>query len=138
MAWSKEGKGRPLRSLGSLESQIMEILWEAKEPIKGRTVYEKILSKRHIAYTTVMTVLERLTQKGFTSKKLAQDRAYVFQAALSKHRYIQDSSKTVLLELLSLSGPAGVAAFVDTLYTLDQKTVSELEKCIKEKMGGET
>ncbi|MDY7017118.1 MAG: BlaI/MecI/CopY family transcriptional regulator [Nitrospirota bacterium] len=134
----KQGRGRPLRSLGSLESQIMEILWEAKEPIKGRTIYEKILSKRHIAYTTVMTVLERLTQKGFARKKLAQDRAYVFQATLSKHRYIQDSSKTVLMELLSLSSPAGVAAFVDTLYTLDQKTVSELEKCIKEKMEGET
>jgi predicted transcriptional regulator len=133
----EKAKRRPFRSLGSLEGQIMEIIWEAKEPIKGRTVYEEILPKRPIAYTTVMTVLERLTQKGFIKKELAQDRAYVFQAALSRHRYVQESSKAVLLELLSLSGPAGVAAFVDTIYTLDQKTVSELEKCIKDKMEGE-
>lgn len=134
----KKAKRRPLRSLGSLESQIMEILWKAKEPIKGRAIYEDLHSRRPIAYTTVMTVLERLTQKGFTKKELAQDRAYVFQTTLSKHRYIQESSKTVLLELLSLSGPGGVAAFVDTIYTLDQETVSELEKLIKDKMEGET
>jgi predicted transcriptional regulator len=116
----------------------MEILWGAKEPIKGRTIYEELHSRRIIAYTTVMTVLDRLTQKGFAKKELAQDRAYVFQAALSKHRYVRESSKTVLLELLSLSGPGGVAAFVDTLYTLDPNTVSELEKHIKGKMEGET
>lgn len=134
----EQGKGRPFRSLGSLEGQIMEILWGAKEPIKGRAIYEELHSRRPIAYTTVMTVLERLTQKGFAKKEFAQDRAYVFQAALSKQRYVHESSKTVLLELLSLSGPGGVAAFVDTLYTLDPNTVSELEKRIKEKMEGET
>lgn len=133
----EKAKRRLLRSLGSLESQIMEILWEAKEPIKGRTIFEEIRSRRPIAYTTVMTVLERLSQKGFVKKELEEDRAYVFQAALSKGRYVQESSKSVLMELLSLSGPGGVAAFVDTLYTLDSNTVSELEKCIKEKMEGE-
>jgi predicted transcriptional regulator len=122
--------------LGSLESRIMDILWNAKSQIKGRTIYEEIRKDRKIAYTTVMTVLERLTKKGLATKELERDRAYLFYPAISRQKFIEESSKALLMELLNLSGPAGVAPFIDALYGLDPNTHSALEKLIKERMGG--
>lgn len=126
-------KNNAMRSLGSLESRIMDILWNAKSPIKGRAIYEEIRENRKIAYTTVMTVLERLTKKGLAIKELDRDRAYLFYPAVSRQKFIEESSKALLMELLNLSGPAGVAPFVDALYDLDPKTLNALEKLFKER-----
>lgn len=121
--------------LGTLERRIMDILWNNENPLKGRAVYEEIRKDRLIAYTTVMTVLERLTKKGLVIKELDQDRAYLFRPALSRQKFIEESSKAMIFGIMNLAGQAGVAPFVDALYTLDSKTLSALEKLIKERMG---
>lgn len=57
----------------------MKVIWRL-ETATVRQVYEILLKKRQIAYTTVMTMMKILEQKGFL-KKRQEDRAYVYTPA---------------------------------------------------------
>ncbi len=49
--------------LGELEQAVMDHLWSAPEPQTVRQVHEALRERRDLAYTTVMTVLQRLAKK---------------------------------------------------------------------------
>src|SRR5215831_8644705 len=63
-------------ALTGQELEIMKVVWTL-ESATVRQVYETLLKKRHIAYTTVMTMMNILEQKGFL-KKRQDDRAYIY------------------------------------------------------------
>ena len=46
--------------MGELGQAVMDILWNRPEPLSGRDVHELLAEDRDLAYTTVMTVLDRL------------------------------------------------------------------------------
>ena len=52
-----------LARLGELEQAVMDHLWSASEPQTVRQVHEELSTRRDLAYTTVMTVLQRLAKK---------------------------------------------------------------------------
>ncbi len=68
----RPGKG----SLTGQELEIMKVVWKL-DSATVRQVYEILLKKRHVAYTTVMTMMKILEQKGFL-KKRQEDRAYIY------------------------------------------------------------
>ena len=49
--------------LGELEQAVMDHLWSSPEPQTVRQVHEPLSTHRDLAYTTVMTVLQRLAKK---------------------------------------------------------------------------
>jgi BlaI family transcriptional regulator, penicillinase repressor len=65
---------RPL--LTEQELEIMKIVWR-RGSTTVRDVYEELLTQRRIAYTTVMTMMGILEQKGHLNKS-ADERAYVY------------------------------------------------------------
>jgi len=62
-------------ALGDLEREVMAALWDAGEPLTVRQVHERLGRARELAYTTVMTVLDRLAKKG-VAEQLKDGRAY--------------------------------------------------------------
>ena len=64
----------------------MKIVWE-RERATVRDVYEVLLERRKVAYTTIMTMMKILEQKGYL-KKSQEDRAYVYHAAQPKRQVI--------------------------------------------------
>ena len=66
----------------------MKIIW-ARETATVRDVYEALLERRKVAYTTVMTMMKILEQKKYLKKTLA-DRAYVYRPAQPKGQVIGD------------------------------------------------
>jgi BlaI family penicillinase repressor len=64
------------QGLTALELEIMKEIW-TREAATVRQVYEALLERRHIAYTTVMTMMKILEQKNFLKKKQV-DRAYLY------------------------------------------------------------
>lgn len=75
------------RTLTAQELEIMKIVWELPS-VTVRDVYEALLKRRRIAYTTVMTMMNILEEKGYL-KKRAQERAYVYQATQPKARVLR-------------------------------------------------
>lgn len=78
--WLRSAKGAPFTGIGSLEADILAIVWE-HDRTTVRDVYETLRERRQIAYTTVMTVMNNLVKKGL----LTQDKtniAYVYTPAI--------------------------------------------------------
>lgn len=68
-----------LTGLGDLERAVMDHLWGAEVPQTVRQVHEAISARRDLAYTTVMTVLQRLARKGLVVQ-IRDDRAHQYSA----------------------------------------------------------
>ena len=64
-----------LTRLGDLERAVMDHLWSAPNPQTVRQVHEALSEQRDLAYTTVMTVLQRLAKKNLVSQ-IRDDRAH--------------------------------------------------------------
>ncbi|HUE06989.1 MAG TPA: BlaI/MecI/CopY family transcriptional regulator [Acidimicrobiales bacterium] len=76
-----------MRRLGELEQKVMDTLWEAPEQsMSGREVADRLPDR---AYTTVLTVLERLRRKEFV-RRTTQGRVHYFQAADSREAYVAE------------------------------------------------
>src|SRR5881392_3087882 len=75
-------------TLTGQELEIMKIVW-GRETATVRDVYEALLERRKVAYTTVMTMMKILEQKKYLKKTVA-DRAYVYRPAQPKGQVIGD------------------------------------------------
>ena len=73
---------RRTRPLPELELEVMKILWSLEEGVVG-DVQEQLRPTRPLAYTTVMTVLDRLTRKRAVTRR-KRGRGYVYRPALSR------------------------------------------------------
>jgi predicted transcriptional regulator len=68
------------------ELEIMKIVWE-RESATVRDVYETLLARRKVAYTTVMTMMKILETKKYL-KRTQLDRAYVYRPAQPKRQVV--------------------------------------------------
>jgi predicted transcriptional regulator len=76
-------------TLTAHELELMKIVWGHDDGVTVRDVYEELRAHRAVAYTTVMTSLKTLEQKGHL-KTTQQDRAFVYRPARPKHQVIKD------------------------------------------------
>ncbi|WP_405817807.1 BlaI/MecI/CopY family transcriptional regulator [Streptomyces sp. NBC_01390] len=74
------------RPLGELEDAVMTRVWKWNRPVTVREVLEDLRQERSIAYTTVMTVLDNLHQKGWVRRE-AEGRAYRYEAVSTRAAY---------------------------------------------------
>jgi BlaI family penicillinase repressor len=79
---------RPKSStLTAHELELMKIVWRHDEPVTVRDVYEELRARRPVAYTTVMTNMKTLEQKGYLKTTL-QDRAHLYRPAKPKQQVV--------------------------------------------------
>ncbi|MDL9937263.1 BlaI/MecI/CopY family transcriptional regulator [Gordonia sp. ABSL1-1] len=68
---------RKMNGLGDLERAVMDTLWASPTPQTVRQVHEELSRDRSLAYTTVMTVLQRLAKKNLVTQ-IRDDRAHQY------------------------------------------------------------
>lgn len=88
--------------LGDLEAEIMEVIW-ARPPGQGvtvRDIFEFLYERRHLAYTTVQSTMNRLAKKRIL-KSLKEDQAYIYYPILTQPEFISRFVERVLDGLLS-------------------------------------
>jgi predicted transcriptional regulator len=120
--------GRGLRKiLGELELAVMESVWQRGQATV-RAVHED-LADRDLAYTTVMTVMTRLAQKGLLEKQ-RDGAAFVYQAPLSADELLRSSVRDVLAGLLTDFAQPTMSEFVETLKTDSAGRIDELKKLV--------
>ncbi|MEU8740495.1 BlaI/MecI/CopY family transcriptional regulator [Streptomyces halstedii] len=74
------------RALGELEDAVMTRVWQWNRPVTVREVLEDLQQERSIAYTTVMTVMDNLHQKGWVRREV-DGRAYRYTAVSTRAAY---------------------------------------------------
>ncbi len=117
--------------LGDLEAEIMEEVW-AKGTCTVRDVYEGLRLKKRIAYTTVMTVMSRLADKGLLAK--ARDGpAFVYRPAVSRDEFRKGVAAEVVAGLLDGFGKEAALQLVSGVERADPQLLAELERLIAER-----
>ncbi|MBW0104173.1 BlaI/MecI/CopY family transcriptional regulator [Pseudonocardia sp. KRD291] len=77
--------GHSSLGLGQLEHAVLEVLWDSAEPRLVREVLSALSPHRTLAYTTVQTVLEKLTRKGWAQRRRA-GRGFAYTAISSREQ----------------------------------------------------
>ncbi|BAX92545.1 BlaI/MecI/CopY family transcriptional regulator [Mycobacterium shigaense] len=102
------------RLVGPLERCVMKQLWSGAEPQTVRKVHLAISMRRNLAYTTVMTVLRRLAEKGLVVQ-YRNGRAYRYAAVHGLDEFVAESMLAALDEIADATGRcAALAHFVDS------------------------
>lgn len=92
-----------MNRLGDLERAVMDVLWSRPSPATVREV-AAALTDRELAYTTVMTVLDRLSRKGFLDRE-PDGRAWRYRPVQSREAYVAE----LMLDALQLTGDRAAA-----------------------------
>jgi len=119
-------------SLGTLERQVIDIVWTGGE-VTVREVHARLDGK--VAYTTVMTTLDRLYRKGLL-ERTKRTRAFVYSAAASREELDQIVANDVVSGLLAgeLAAPLPfLSNLVDAVGERDLALLDELDRLIKSK-----
>ncbi|WP_298748501.1 BlaI/MecI/CopY family transcriptional regulator [uncultured Serinicoccus sp.] len=106
----------PLRStsLGDLERAVMDILWSEGPELSVRDVLDHLERREHhkeLAYTTVMTVLDRLTKKGVT-ERTREGRAWQYSPAASREELAAGALRSAL-DTVQADRTAAMLHFLD-------------------------
>lgn len=73
--------------LGPLERAVMDVIWAGEGDVTVRDVLDTRAAKG-LAYTTVMTILDRLWKKGYLSRR-RRGRAYAYRARIDRETYLE-------------------------------------------------
>jgi predicted transcriptional regulator len=122
--WLRSTKGAPFTGIGSLEADILAIVWDLGTA-KVRDVYEILRERRTIAYTTVMTVMNNLVKKSL----LTQDRsgiAYEYSPAIPGREVATTVLDSVVQRLLGGSQAMAVSHLLDLDRDLSDDEFEEL------------
>ena len=114
--------------LGEAELEVLRILWEVG-PLTVREVLERLHDRnRKIAYTTVLTFLTRLEQKGYVSSD-KDEQAYRYKAKVSRQSVAKSRVRSLLEQLYDgAAGPMVLQLIENEKFTDDE--ISQLRKLI--------
>jgi predicted transcriptional regulator len=116
--------------LGPLEVAVMEILWGRGESVV-RDVVDRL--ERPLAYTTVMTTLDRLYKKGLLDRRKC-DRAFLYRPRLSRAEWDQKRTGDFVAGFLTSPRPSRdllISCLVEAVGQHDERLLDELEKKIQ-------
>jgi predicted transcriptional regulator len=116
-------------TLTEQELEIMKIVW-AREVATVRDVYEALLERRKIAYTTVMTMMKILEQKKYLRKN-QEDRAYVYRPAKPKNQVIKGMVREFVNRVFNGSAEPLLVHLIED-RKLSEKDLEEIARMIRE------
>jgi predicted transcriptional regulator len=121
------------KALFDLEADIMEVVWGKARPVLVREVQQLLERSDHsLAYTTVMTTMDRLWKKGVL-QRATQGKAYVYWASLSREEFHRQVAAQVLDSLMPEVTEPLLASFVDYTAQSDPSYLDRLEQLIRSK-----
>lgn len=117
--------------LGPLEAEIMDAVWDSGE-VTVRDVHEALDGDRPLAYTTVMTTLGRLADKGLV-RRIEDHPAHRYRAIVSREEYARSTVKSVVDWLVNHFPDPAVAYFVDRVKEEDERVIERLRDAIDQR-----
>jgi predicted transcriptional regulator len=133
MWWFKRQSGSSapvLEQLGSLEAEMMEHVWLLGE-ISVRDLHSR---SGRLAYTTIMTTLDRLYKKGMLRRRKV-GKAYLYAPALSRQDYRERLAQSLIGMALHDSQHRHVvlSCFVEVVSEADRQMLDRLDQLVKAK-----
>jgi predicted transcriptional regulator len=117
-----------VKVLGPLETEIMQILW-SDERSTVKKVHRRLSAQREIAYTTVMTTMSRLAEKGVLNRH-REGLAYVYTPAISEDDFVTMVVRQVLDGLLDDYSDTAIEYMIDYLARNNPSELKRLQTAI--------
>lgn len=107
---------------GELENRVLEILWSHDHPLTAREVHDVLSEDRKLAYTTPMTILVRLYDKGLLLRGRS-GRAFTYRPVKGR----EESAADRMRQVLATAGDPTIALsrFVEALPDRDRAQLLE-------------
>lgn len=121
---ARELSPQPL--LGELEAAVMQIIWQRGE-VTVRDVLDALLPERPLKYTTVMTVMSRLAQKGVLVAR-KQGKTFYYHPTLTMDELIAHRAQRAVQTVLANYGDAAMAYFLRELAGVDSERLATLRE----------
>ena len=119
-----------LRVLGELEKQIMEAIW-GSGAVAIRDVWAALSRERDISFNAVMTVMNRLVEKGLLARE-GQKGGYVYSAVYDRSEFLGHVSERVAQGLVEDFGEFAVPQFLKALETASPDLLAKLREALGE------
>ena len=111
----------------------MKVVWD-RNRVTVRDVYQTLLERRQVAYTTVMTMMNILEQKGFLKKSAGEDRAYVYEPARSRKTVMRALVNEFVERVFGGSANPLMVHLIEDEH-LTAKDLDEIRRSIRRKSG---
>ena len=109
----------------------MKVVWE-REETTVRDVYESLLEHRKIAYTTVMTMMKILEQKGHLVKQPADDRAFIYKPSQPKQQVLQGMVREFINRVFNGAAEPLLVHLIEDKH-LSAADLAEITKMVRRK-----
>lgn len=119
--------------LGDLETRVMRAVWEEARPVPARAVHERVARAHDVTVHTVITVLNKLVEKGLLRRERRGDLLH-FEATLGEAEFRARASRRVVEGILSFGPEAVTASFVDVLAEHDPERLAELARLVERRL----
>ncbi|KSU88385.1 BlaI/MecI/CopY family transcriptional regulator [Priestia flexa] len=123
------------RFFGPLEAKVMECIWHGKQ-MTIKDVQIALEKDKIVNFNTVMTVMNRLVEKGLLDKYV-KGRVSVYQPVLSQQEFLEGQSKELTSELIDEFGLLAVSHMLDAVEEADEELLLLLEQKIKKLKASE-
>jgi predicted transcriptional regulator len=110
-------------AMGELEANVMDVLWDNGGWHTPGEVHDVLAADRALAYTTVMTILVRLWQKGRLERQ-RDGRAFAYRPLQSREEHAAARMEEMLVA--ASDRPAALARFVEGLSPADRAQLRRL------------
>ncbi len=121
------------KMLGALETQVMQVIWEASRPQSVQEVRDELAARgKEVAYTTVMTTLGRLYAKGLLDREV-HGKAYHYRARVSRRELTDSVTRHVLSGLIGSFAEPAIAYFVEALEAQAPDKLDALAQMVERK-----
>ena len=122
--------------LGELEAAIMQIIWQYGE-VTVRQVRSALQPTRPLAYTTVMTVMSRLVQKGLLRTR-KQGKTFYYRPTATPDEFVAQRAQRAVRDVLANFGDVAMAYFLRELDDVDPQRLATLRDLIRKEPADET
>jgi len=109
----------------------MEQVWQRGQATVREVMEALNSARKQRAYTTIMTIMVRLDEKGLLRRR-KRGKTHIYRPAMSRDEYLQARAQSRVDELVADYGDLALAHFARQLGTLDPKRRAQLRKLAKE------
>jgi predicted transcriptional regulator len=125
--------------LGTLEAKVMNTIWGMQTPVRVRDVYERLKKEKKIAYTTVMSTMNTLFEKGLLDRKITKGRGgllYVYWPKRTRQEIERLAVKKVIDSLIRNFGNS-VTSYLAEMTASDDEKIEPLRKLFERRLKKE-
>jgi predicted transcriptional regulator len=116
--------------LGELEVKIMLQMWRRGEATV-REVATDVQQERAVAYTTVMTVMGHLVEKGLLTRRPLDKKTHLYSVALTQEEFLSRESQKMVVAMLEDFGDLALVQFLEAVEEADPQHLEHLRRSLE-------